>query len=144
MPLRRLGLYPIAVGETDLPKFPGDAVSALITFEHLGIGGMVDVGFGLAPRGGGLGHNDVQYWIDAGGLSVTLYDDISWEPYTVTVSGNLVADILPGSWDCLKFIQIAGEPRDVGGNGFEVADWDDGVYLVIVVSQFNNLLATWS
>ena len=115
-------------------KVNGESFGATVTFHHRGTGGDFDVGIGIK-------YTPTPTWAYA---TVTLPNDPDWTPYSVDVSGVWNTD-LPHCRlvDVLKFIQVAGGPRDIGGQGFELADWDRDVYHSVLESEFINLQGTY-
>ena len=98
-------------------KANGDIFRADIAFYYSGIGGWLDVGIGLD-------YQPAPTW--------------AWTSIFVAASGGKwVGAEVAGYWNCnidpgagvyvLKFVQLEGGPRDIGGNNFIRADWDRGV-----------------
>jgi hypothetical protein len=94
-------------------------VHATLTFKHGGGAMDVDVGFGLK-------YPPKPTWAFK---TISVTDDIELKQYSVEVEGDYVTNLEDcRRIDTLKFIQVKGGPRDIGGGGFIIADWDREVY----------------
>lgn len=124
-----------------IAKTPGAVCSATLSFQHKGGGGNFDVGIGLAPAST-FGHNNVTDWF---ALLKAIPAHTSFTLVTVVVSFLWPSNYANGNYDALKIIQVEGGPRDPGGNGFLLANWDDDVYSQAApVNEFTNLVATYA
>jgi len=116
-------------------KKPGDMCTVTLSFQHVsGPGGSYDIGIGLAP-----GNGQVTDW----------FASLKVVPATLGLMTHVIQFIWPSnytnrSYDALKFIQVAGGPRDPGGNGFKIADWDRDVYVQSTQDTFSELNATYA
>jgi len=117
-----------------IAKFNGEQFRSTITFSHIGEGGAFDVGIALK-------YTPSPTWAFT---RISIPDTDETLHYTVDVSGTFSTD-LGGDRriDVLKFIQQAGGPRDISGDGFEISDWDREVYVVGVDAQFSDLNAMY-
>lgn len=116
-----------------IPKYIGDSFQAKLKFEYKGVGGKYDIGIGFAPAAswfkppGVAGHNDVTHFFaktdDLPGVT-------DWTSHETIIKGKIPSDMTPNLKDVLKWIQVEGGPRDVGGNGYQKANWDDEVYFI--------------
>ena len=116
-------------------KAQGGGFYVKLTFEHRGVGGSYDVGFGLAPHSA-VGFHDVAYWWS---LPISVSLDNVWTLYTVEFSESIPLDMPSGLKDVLKWVQTRDGPRDPGGNGFVLADWDEDIFEIIQGTEFRNL-----
>jgi len=123
-----------------LAKSIGDTFTATLTFQYQGPGGNFDVGIGFAPAAL-VGFQNVTNFYPT---TVSLPLVSTWTSRTVTVGGQIPTGMAPGLKDILKWIQIAGGSRDPGGNGYQLADWDQDVYEITSVQQFQNLTAVYA
>lgn len=105
-----------------IDKINGTAVGAIVTFFHQGRGGLYDIGIGIK-------YTPTPLWLVA--PSIPINDDASLIYYNVQPSSNIWNTDLGNDRrvDVLKFIQVAGGPRDIGGNGFVLADWDREIFV---------------
>lgn len=105
-----------------IDKINGVSVGAVVTFAHIGRGGLYDIGIGIK-------YTPAPLWLVS--PSIPINDDDSYLFYSNTVPGGIWNTDLGNDRrvDVLKFIQVAGGPRDIGGNGFVLADWDREVFV---------------
>ena len=125
-----------------ISKYPGGQFAANLLFEYQGPGGTVDVGLGFAPAAA-IGFQNVTDWFS---VTVTLPAAATWITGPIVgVTSTIPYTMALGLKDILKWVQTAGGPRDPGGNGFLIADWDEDVYNVIApVTEFRNLTAAYA
>lgn len=117
-------------GKTGIPINRGGIVNIGILVNWRGSGGTWDVGIGLAPRVEGLfawGHNNIVAFI-SGAYYVAPKGE--WVTLKFSLAGAIPSDLPPGTYDILKFVQVAGGPRDPGGDGYFAAKWSDDVFVV--------------
>ncbi len=124
-----------------ISKLPGAACSVTLTFSHRGPGGTFDVGIGLAPSEL-VGHNPVVGWFP---LAKAIPAHSAFTSVSVVVTFAWPSSLGDGNYDTLKFIQVAGGPRDPGGGGFLLADWDEDVYgQAVAANEFSGLTAIYA
>ena len=137
---RNLGMAGISgIGSPSIPKAVGNTFAGNLTFQYQGPGGSFDVGMGFAPAAL-VGFQNVTHFFLT---TTTLPLASTWTSKTLTVGGIIPTDMAPGLKDILKWIQTAGGPRDPGGNGYKLADWDEDVYEITSVQQFQSLTAIY-
>jgi len=149
MPVEKIGktqfrgarIGAIGVGETRVPKTPGQAFTVALTFDHQGRGGNFDIGVGFAPAAA-IGYQNVTSWAF---ITQTIPDETNWTAKTAYITGLIPTTMALGLKDILKWIQITGGPRDPGGNGFLLANWDQDVYdIQSAVTEFRSLVGSYS
>lgn len=116
-------------------KLNGDVFGARVAFDYKGAGGSFDVGIGLK-------YTPTPTWAFA---TITLPPCAAHQPFYVDVQGIWYTDLPNGrEVETLKFFQIAGGPRDIGGGGFIEADWDWPFHNVaLTYHDVDNLLANY-
>ena len=144
---RNIGMAGISgIGSPSIPKAVGNTFAGNLTFQYQGPGGSFDVGMGFSPAASLFGlpigtHKPVTHFFLT---TTTLPIASTWTSKTLTVGGIIPTDMAPGLKDILKWIQTAGGPRDPGGNGYKLSNWDDDVYEITSVQQFQSLTAIYA
>lgn len=142
---REIHVSAISVGETNIPKVPGDSLGATIYFDHKGAGGSFKIGLGLACHAYPSHNPPFQFIYD----TFDVDDHTDWASLQVEVSGILQEPGCTGveyALDVQKFICWSADtliPGQQPPNPFGTNDWDANVYLILAASRFQNLLATY-
>lgn len=100
-------------------KVLGEPFRAKLYVDYRGPGGRFDIGIGLKYEPGAT-------WAVK---SVYLGLEPVWATYEIIVEGTWDTQLtLNRRVDVLKFVQTEGGPRDIGGNGFIIAAWENSTW----------------